>query len=232
MSVKRLWSSVAGGLCALGVFANSASATTYDQVELHSGSSSGPVWSGTEVLSGTSAGFVLNGSILQITCHYSTGSGTVNSADVGTLTSLVFRTDSSTDRCPGSGGTTWTIQSLVPFSKLLFWVPEVGTAIGVLDDIYMLLHNAGFQCLFAGANNKFSDISEPSAIVGSQTNPISGFPGLFNFGFGGTTLSRVSGNALVCPSTAAFHGTYSYQGLRNGTLFNIWDRKQGARVQN
>jgi hypothetical protein len=230
-TIQRFWTVVAGILCALGVYATSAAANSYDQVELHSGSSSGPTWSGNGVFNGTSAGFIFTGSILQITCNLSTGSGTVDSADVGNITSIIYQKSAGTVGCPGSGGTTWTISPTLPWSVHQLYDQTTNQFVTIIDNIRVRLI-AGTTCQFTGANNNFADIGQPSAVTGSQSNPMGTNAGTAKFGYGSTQLTRISGNTLVCPSTGNFQGTYNETGqIGTGTPFNIWQRNQGARVQ-
>jgi hypothetical protein len=228
-TIQKLWTVVAGILCALGVYATSAAANAYDQVELHSGSSSGPVWSGNGVFSGTSGGFVFTGSILQITCNRSTGVGTVNSADVGNITAINYL-GAATTGCPGSGGTTWTIAPTVPWSVHQLYDQTTNQFVTIVDNINVSLNGGAGNCQYVGGSQAFSDIGQKSSVLGSQTNPSGVNPGKAAFGFGSTGLTRVAGNALLCPATGNFSGTYQETGNSSGNL-NIWDRNQGARVQ-
>jgi hypothetical protein len=229
-TIQKLWTVVAGVLCALGVYATSAAANAYDQVELHSGASSGPTWSGVGNFKG-SGSFIFHGSILTITCTTSTAQGTVDSADVGQATSVVFQ-GTGVVGCPGNGGTTWTIQPKLPWSIHQLYDQTTSRFVTIIDSVNVTLVGSTFPCKYAGNVGLFSDINQQSAVYGSQTNPSGGNPGQANFPEATTPLVRNSGNALVCPATADFTGTYAEQGLSGTTLFNIWERNQGARVQN
>jgi hypothetical protein len=230
--LTRLWHITAGAFCALGLYVTNAAANSYDQVELHSGSSSGPVWSGGTVFNGTSAGFIFTMSILQITCHLSTGAGTVNSADVGNITSIVYQQTATTVGCPGSGNTTWTILPVLPWSLHQLYDQTTNQFVTILDKYKLQLITGATTCLYVGANSSFADIAQGSTILGSQTNPGASNPGAMAFGFGSTGMNRISGNTLLCPATQPFQGSYNEQGQRsNGSLFNIWQRNQGTRIQ-
>jgi hypothetical protein len=134
--------------------------------------------------------------------------------------------------CPGSGGTTWTITPNLPWSLHHLYDQTTNQFITVIDSLNVSLSTGASTCRFVGSSQLFSDIGQPSTILGSLTNPVGSTPGKANFGFGSTILTRASGNSLICPATANGQGTYQGQGLRaNGTLFNIWQRNQGARAQ-
>jgi hypothetical protein len=225
-SLSRIWAALAGVLFGLGVYATSASANSFDQIELHSGSSSGPTWSGALVFSGTSAGYVFTMGIVQITCGFSTGAGTVNSADVGAMTSDVFRA-STVVGCPGSGGTTWTVLPRLPWSIHQLYDQTTQQFVSIFDNVTLDLID-GIDCRYTGAGQAFSDIGQSSSILGSQTNPVGGFPGHLAFGRGSTPLIRISGTTLSCAATLNLQASYGETGA--GGL-NIWQRNQGARVQ-
>jgi hypothetical protein len=228
--LARCWHTTTAALTALTIQTTTAHANSYDQVELHSGASSGPVWSGTENLQG-SGSFMFHGSILTITCTTSTGRGTVNSADVGNLTSYVLQ-GTGVVGCPGSGNTTWTYIPKLPWSIHQLYDQTTNQFVTIIDNVNITLAGSTFSCKYVGNVGLFSDINQPSTIYGSQTNPVGGNPGQVNLPEPTTPLVRNSGNALVCAATSDFTGTYSEQGLIGTRLFNIWQRNQGARVQN
>jgi hypothetical protein len=231
-TIQRLWTVVAGTLCALGLYAGSAAANSYDQVELHSGSSSGPVWSGNEVFSGTSSNFIYTGGFLTITCSYSTGSGTVDSADVGHLASQVYRRTPSAAGCPGISSTTWTITAQLPWSIHQLYDQTTNRFVTVIDAFKWQFAEPATTCLFVGSINNFSDIGQASAIVGSQSNPASGNAGSVTYDWGSSQMLRLSGNTLICGNNTSLIGTYMEKGQHpDGTLFNLWQLNQGARVQ-
>jgi hypothetical protein len=226
-TIQKLWTVVAGILCALGVYATGAAANSYDQVQLVSGASSGPVWSGTDIFSGTATGFVFTGSILQITCSRSTGVGSVNSADIGNLTKINFLGATSTG-CPGSGGTTWTIVPSTPWTIHQLYDQTTGQFVTLLGNVNVTLNGGAGGCQFVGSTELFSDIGQPDVYVGSQTNPAGPSPAQTTFPFGLTIMHRTSGNTLLCPVLEALRAAYDETG--SGFL-NIWFRNQGARVQ-
>jgi hypothetical protein len=227
-TIQKLWTVVAGVLCALGVYATSAAANSYDQVELHSGASSGPVWSGVGNLNGAS-NFIFHAGSLTITCSLSTGQGTVDSADVGTVTSIIFQASSTVVPCPGNLGN-FTIQPKLPWSIHQLYDQTTNQFVTVMDRFNATL-NGPAVCSYAGGVSLFTDINQPSAVYGSQTNPSGGNPGRVVFDQGTTPLVRSSGSTLSCPVTTAFTGTYNEQGLIGTRLFNIWQRNQAARIQ-
>jgi hypothetical protein len=224
--LARCWHTTTATLTALGIQTVAAKANSYDQVALHSGASSGPVWSGTENLQGT-GNFIFHMGSLTITCSTSTGQGTVNSADVGNLTSFVYQ-GTGVVGCPGNLGN-WTIQPKLPWSIHQLYDQTTNQFITIFDN-FNLTFNGPVVCKFAGGISLFSDIAQPSTIYGSQTNPTGGNPGKVVLDQPEAPLVRSSGGAL-CPATNAFTGAYNEQGLRGTTLFNIWQRNQGARVQ-
>jgi hypothetical protein len=222
---QKIWLIMSGLACSLGISAAKAAANNYDQVELHSGSSSGPVWSGQGVSNGIGS-FIFSASILQITCNVSSGQGTINSAGVGSVQSTIVQFNSQRG-CPGSGGTTWTATPMLPWSVHGLYDQTTNNFVTITGNVNYLMTD-GVACRYRGANESFSDIGIADAVVGSGTNPVGGNPGKVT---GIAQLVRTSGNGLVCPATASATGTLTSQGLRSGTLFNVWGRNQGARVQ-
>jgi hypothetical protein len=227
-TIQKLWTVVAGVLCALGVYATSAAANSYDQVELHSGASSGPVWSGVGNFQG-SGNFIFHGGSLTITCSTSTAQGTVDSADVGTATSVVFQGTGAV-ACPGNLGN-FTIQPKLPWSIHQLYDQTTSQFVTIIDSVNVTL-NGPVVCRYAGGVSLFTDINQLSAVYGSQTNPSGATPGKVVFDQGTTPLVRSSGSTTLCPAAAAFTGAYNEQGLSGTRLFNIWQRNQNSRVQN